>query len=396
VARTAELRAVLAASALLASAPGCDQKVIHDIDDTPPEATIASPADGSDVSGVTFRLEITATDDTGVDHVRFRVNNGAPVTDTAAPWELTVITLTDAESTDLPVEVDVLDAAGNETKLSAQYTVAARTITRLTDQPNDDMNPAWSPDGARIAFQAKRNGDQFDLWTMNADGSNQAELTANVNEDRNPAWSPDGEWIAFDTDRMGTFDIWLLPLSGGEAGASAVTFGNNDDVEPAWTPGGVDLYFASDRGAGTPFNIWRVPAVGTDADAVQITAFDVDDSSPAVSPDGTLLAFTSQLNFATPHAYTTEIGSGDVTPVTGGTGVAEADPAWVPSGALIFSRDDGVDSNLWLQRTTGTNPEQVSFGSGTVGDGGAALSPDGSKLAFHSDRDGNLEIYVME
>ena len=63
---------------------------------------------------------------------------------------------------------------------------------------------------------------------------------------------------------------------------------------------------------------------------------------------------------------------------------------------ILFSREDGVDSNLWIQRMGGEAARQVTFGSGNVGDGGGVWSPDGSKIAFHSDRDGNLEIYVMQ
>jgi Tol biopolymer transport system component len=373
---------------------GCDDKVLH-LDDTPPEVSISAPVDGADVSGVSVRVDVSATDDVGVDRVEFRVNGGAPIVDDTAPWSAVVVTLTEAADATLVIAVEAFDAAGNSVSDATTYTVLPRTTTRLTNDPNDDLNPAWAPDGSRIAFQAKRAGDQFDLWAMDPDGSDAQQLTADVNEDRNPAWSPDGLSIAFDTDRMGTFDVWMLPVAGGEAAAESLTFGNNDDVEPAWSADGQDVYFASSRGSVPNFNIWRVGAGG--GVPVQITSFDEDDTAPAVSSDGRMLAFVSTLNLGTAHVYTMAIGVAGVTPLTGDPGYVESEPTWIPqSDVVAFSRDDGIDANVWFQSLGGDTPLQGTFGAGSLGDGGAAWSPDGTKLAFHSDRDGNPEIYVIE
>jgi len=388
---------VAAALVLLAVLTGCDEKIVSGVDVTAPEAQITGPADGAVVSGVSFVVEVTATDDVGVDRVVFRMDGLSAAVDTEAPFSARLVTLDRAAGTDVALEVEAFDAAGNSVTAGATYEVRARTITRLTNSPNSDTNPAWSPDGTRIAFQAKRDGDQFDLWWMYADGSGATRLTQDVNEDRDPAWSPDGDSIVFDSDRAGTFDIWEVPLAGGEAAAVALTFGNRDDVEPAWDPSGSTIYFASNRGDNAPFNIWSIDASGNDADAVQVTSYEADDRGPAVSSDGTSLAFSSSLNLGMPHVYTTELGSETVTLLTGDTGYTESDPAWLPDRNLVvFSRDDGVDVNLWYQSTSEVVPTQVTFSAGAQGDGGAAWSPDGSKLAFHSDRDGNLEIYVIE
>ena len=374
---------------------GCDEKVLIDIDNVAPDVEITSPTDGDNVSGVSFLVEITATDDVGVDRVEVEVGGVPGPVATTAPYRLLVVTLGLTAGNELALVVRAFDTSGNSSTASASLTVSGRTVTRLTNHPNSDRNPAWSPDGDRIVFQAKRDGDQFDLWTMDADGLNAARLTQNVNEDRNPAWSPDGEWIAFDSDRAGGFDLWRLPLTGGEAAAESLTFGNNSDVEPAWSPDGARLYFASDRGTIGDFNIWRVPAAG--GNASQVTSLLQAERAPAISPDGATLAFVSPVGFNEPHVYTTAIGSQEFAPLTGDVGFTEADPAWAPVGRVVlYGRDDGVDSNVWALLVGDDTPLQATFGSGTLGDGGAAFSPDGSKIAFHSDRDGNLEIYVLE
>ncbi|MCI0826030.1 MAG: PD40 domain-containing protein [Chloroflexi bacterium] len=60
--------------------------------------------------------------------------------------------------------------------------------TRLTSNDSDNGRPAWSPDGARIAFNSKRDGN-WEIYTMNADGSNQTRLTFNEAIDSDPSWS---------------------------------------------------------------------------------------------------------------------------------------------------------------------------------------------------------------
>jgi TolB protein len=86
-----------------------------------------------------------------------------------------------------------------------------------------------------------------------------------------------------------------------------------------------------------------------------------------------------------------------VVPVTGDAGFTETDPAWGPEGEIaLFSRSSGTGSNLWVQPVGGANPVQITFGLGVVGDGGGAWSPDGERIAFHSDRSGNFDLWVLE
>jgi Tol biopolymer transport system component len=99
-------------------------------------------------------------------------------------------------------------------------------IRRLTYDEAHDTRPAWSPDGQRIAFDSYRDGNS-EIYVMNADGSGQTRLTNHPKSDRGPVWSPDGREIAFSSGRGGRtgrilyegvtvqlFDIYLMNADG--------------------------------------------------------------------------------------------------------------------------------------------------------------------------------------
>jgi len=90
-----------------------------------------------------------------------------------------------------------------------------------------------SPDGTRIAFQSNRDGN-YEIYVMDADGSNQTNLTNNPADDMFPVWSPDGTKIAFMSNRDGNWEIYVMNADG--SNQTNLTNNIGDDMYPMWSP----------------------------------------------------------------------------------------------------------------------------------------------------------------
>ena len=104
--------------------------------------------------------------------------------------------------------------------------------TRLTHDPGGDLNPDWSPDGTRIAFDSTRNGTKH-VYVMNADGSEKIRLTSFEKPSGQPAWSPDGSKIVFYSNRDGNAKIFVMNADGSNP-TSLIGQPARGDIDPSW------------------------------------------------------------------------------------------------------------------------------------------------------------------
>jgi TolB protein len=106
-------------------------------------------------------------------------------------------------------------------------------LINLTNQPGNDDQPAWSPNGERLTFQSDRDGD-LDIYVMQANGTLQTPLTLNTTVDVEPHWSADGLLIAFSSNRDGPFHLYVMSENGADAQVVAPL--EADDRQPRWPP----------------------------------------------------------------------------------------------------------------------------------------------------------------
>ncbi len=162
----------------------------------------------------------------------------------------------------------------------------------ITDISMDARQPSWSPDSTRIAFQAYRS-TTWQIWDVKVDGSDLRAVTSGPYDDREPSWSPDGRRIAFSSDRSGSYDVWVLTLATGDI--TQVTADPSNEFHPSWRPGGSgpsEIAFVSDR-RETP-GVYAVNATASGPNATErlVAASEGAVAGPAFAPDGSSVAFT--------------------------------------------------------------------------------------------------------
>jgi Tol biopolymer transport system component len=196
-------------------------------------------------------------------------------------------------------------------------------VTRLTNNPADDFLPAWSPDGTKIAFGSSRDDpSSTEIYTMNADGTGQTNITNSPGFDDFPAWSPDGTKIAFHSFRDDPDNAEIYTMNADGSGQTNITNNAAHDVSPNWSPDGTRIAFGSSRD-DPRFDIYTMNADGSGVTRVTNNA--VDHAEPAWSPDGTKIAFESSSEI-----YTMNADGSAVTRLTNND-AGDGEPDWQPA-----------------------------------------------------------------
>jgi serine/threonine protein kinase len=329
------------------------------------------------------------------------------------------------------------DGDGNR-NIFLQSTTGQTPINLTRDSMDDDDQPAFSPDGERIAFRSSRDGGG--IFVMGRTGEAVRRLTRRGFK---PAWSPDGREIVFTSENadldpqntLGLSSLWAVNVTSGEERQ----LGNVDAVLPSWSPHGRRIAYTT-RGAiagSTRLDIWTIDRAGRNP--VAVTTDGAPNWNPVWSPDGTQLYFVSgrggPINLwrvgideatgkttsapeavITPSPFVAHISiSADGTkiayssilrsrniqklPIDAATGSPLGEPTWVTTGSRLWANPDPSpdgkwvvfyssvqpEGDLYVARTDGTGVRQLTSGTEPI-DRMPRWSPDGKWIAFHSIR----------
>lgn len=256
-----------------------------------------------------------------------------------------------------------------------------RVLTRIA-MPNVQWSsePAWSPDGTRIAFASGApsvNGApcsfsvscNLELYVINADGSGLTRLTNQSEFNGTPAWAPDGSQIAFVSARSG--DFWSLHVMNADGSdvtrlapapdhPPGTTLLGGYDWAPSWSPDGTKIAFTRSvqwTGDGTTDGLARLCVMNADGTGLRILRdAGYVGSMPDWSPDGTRIAFAEEGQIhvinadGTGHAKLTSLANGVRAPAWHGG------PTWSPDGRNIAFQvtHDGGGSSVVVMDANGT------------------------------------------
>lgn len=260
---------------------------------------------------------------------------------------------------------------------------------------------AFQGSNGRIAFISKRDGADFEIYTMNPDGSNVVRLTNNSANEERPGFSPNGSKIVYSSEISGNGDIYVMNADG--TGTIQLTNSSALENGPQWSSDGTTILYKKKPASQEHGDIWAVNADGSNERA--FVATNNDESGPVWEPNNLGIAFSGKRGSDMySNIFTASITGGNEVRLTSGDGDNFA-AAWSPNGnkiAFRSGRNGGTSRtpDIFVMNKDGTN--QQALVTHAKQDRGPAWSPDGSKIVFYSNRpnveggtDTDYDIWVV-
>lgn len=278
--------------------------------------------------------------------------------------DITRITFT-VEGADFDPDVDpdgshIIYASTRHRTTSDLYIkpVDGTAITQLTADPANEVMPAFSPDGQKVAFASDRAGN-WDIYLMDARGGQPMQLTNDLTHDIHPSFSPDGQRLVYCSYGAASGQ-WEMIIIDVENPTTRRVIGLG--LFPTWSPVDDRIVFQRARQRGTRwFSIWTVELRGEDVSPPTEIAVSANAAiiTPAWSPDGKRVVFCTVIDpAADEHTRPTQadvwvvgVDGSDRTKLTQGE-FANLQPVWSTTNAIYFVSNRGMQGveNIWAMR----------------------------------------------
>lgn len=260
-----------------------------------------------------------------------------------------------------PVGRNIVYASTRHRETSDLYLkkIGGNAITQLTDDPANDVMPAISPDGQRIAFASDRAGN-WDVYLMDIRGGKAIQITRDSTHDIHPTWSPDGSRLVYSSfgSPSGQWEMVVIDVQN-PATKQFIGYG----LFPTWSPTENKILYQRARQRGTRwFSVWTID-MKPDGDAGQPTELAASANAAVItpdwSPDGKHIVFCTVIDPkadesqgpAQADIWVMDAEGGNRTRLTDGK-FSNLQPAWASSGSIYFVSDRGVDGieNVWAMK----------------------------------------------
>ena len=250
----------------------------------------------------------------------------------------------------------------------AESTTSSVRFVAMTSGPFNEVDPAISPDGTRLAFAMRQEGADAtpaDLYLTEAPGRTPSQLTAHPADDRYPAWSHDASQLAFVRVDGGKCDIMIMALAD-KRERRVTACGNPEEPRVSWTKDG-DWLIESFAPGPDPIRGWQIARVSTTTGVRETltlpTPGTLGDYNPSVSPDGSRIAFVRGINGATSDLHVVSVSGGAPTRVTwDNQDLVGVD--WSADGqSLIYATDRAGGYTIWRVGVDGGDPHLVVGGA---------------------------------
>ena len=204
-------------------------------------------------------------------------------------------------------------------------------LTRLTNNPWDDIDPAISPDGSQIAYASHQNG-YWDIYLLELKTGRQSRVTDTPAFDGSPTWSPDGQFLAFESYTSDGMQIFIQSLSNPTQAPVQLTFAPGQNFSPDWSPQGREIAFMSTL--SNQEDIWLARLDRIDDRFIDISRNGTGrDREPRWSPSGEFLAWTTDTSWTSvlmswdaqdPNRPARQVATGST-------------PVWGPQGNVLLA-----------------------------------------------------------